>query len=464
MVSDVFDAWHLPGLDPDELTYTSYRLGALDVRAPVLTQDQITCVLQSIERRRAALLQTPTNDLVDAIDAVAKRLADPQSREGAAARALLPAVSGYSQPVVEDILAHMTRDWQRTSLEQMLVAELGSVTALDGPAQDHSAGRYAFARGPALAYQVFSGNVPGVAVTAMIRCLLVKAPQLGKTASGEPVLPLLFVQALADVNPSLAECVAISYWPGGSSDAETRALRHADTVIVYGGSEAVAAISNRVSDPTRVIVHGPKLSIGIVGRAASSDVAADIAYAVAAYDQQGCVSPHAIYVERNGAVAPKQLARAVASALADLSVSYPRRNVDASEANAIRAARTRVEFRASENDASEVFSSDDTSYTVIYDEDTTLLPSCLNRTVYIKPVERAQNILPLLQPHRGTLQSVAIAGFSAKEAHAFALMLADCGVTRVASFQALPWPPMWWHHDGRGVLSELLTWHDVEAL
>jgi hypothetical protein len=232
---------------------------------------------------------------------------------------------------------------------------------------------------------------------------------------------------------------------------------------VYGGREAVQAIGSRVGDATRLIVHGPKLSIGIVGRNADSNVAADIAYAVAAYDQQGCVSPHAIYVERGGSIAPKQLAQAVASQLADLSVSYPRRGIDAAEANAIRAARIRVEFRASENDASEVFSSDDTSYTVIYDEDPTLLPSCLNRTVYIKPIERAQNILPVLQPHRGTLQSVALAGFTAKEALTLAQLLADCGVTRVASFQALPWPPMWWHHDGRGVLRELLTWYDIEA-
>ena len=460
----MFDAWHLPGLDSHELTHSSYRLGTLDVRSPVLTQDQITRVLQHVLRARTQVLQQArTSDIVSAIDAVALRLADPRSPEGETARALLPALTGYSLPVVEDILEHMTRDWQRASLEQLLVSELSDVDALDAPVHDALAGRFTFARGPALAYQVFAGNVPGVAVTSMIRCMLVKAAQLGKSASGEPVLPVLFARALAHVNASLAECLAVSYWPGGSGAAEAAALRQADAVIVYGGHEAVSAIGNRVHDPARLIVHGPKISIGIVGRNADRDVAADIAYSVAAYDQQGCVSPHAIYVERNGNVAPKELARAVASRLAELAVSYPRRSVDAAEANAIRSVRTQAEFRASESDASEVFSSDDTSYTVIYDEDTTLLPSCLNRTVYIKSIERAQNILPLLQPHRGTLQSVAIAGFSAKEAQALALMLADCGVTRIASFQALPWPPMWWHHDGRGALRELITWLDIEA-
>ena len=36
--------------------------------------------------------------------------------------------------------------------------------------------------GPRLAAHVFSGNVPGVAVTSLVRSLLVKAATLGKTA------------------------------------------------------------------------------------------------------------------------------------------------------------------------------------------------------------------------------------------------------------------------------------------
>lgn len=460
----MFDAWHLPGLRTDELTFTSHNLGGLAVRAPALTSEQMTRVLSHVREARVRTLRhLATDHIVGAIDQVAGRLADRNSREGRSARELLPAVTGYSGPVVEDILDHMTRDWQRTSLEKLLLLELGAVDALDHAQQDDAAARHTFARGPALAFQIFSGNVPGVAVTAMIRCLLVRSAQLGKTASGEPVLPVLFARALADINPPLGECLAVAYWPGGNSEAEELALQQAETVVVYGGEDTVRAISSRVANPARLIVHGPKLSIGIVGRAATADIAHDIAHAAAAYDQQGCVSPHAVYVERNGNITPKQLARAVADCLADLAVDYPRRNIDAAEAAAIRNARTRVEFRNVENDESEVYASKDTSFTVIYDEDVTLLPSCLNRTLYIKPIEAAQHLSQLLLPHRGIMQSVALAGFSANQAQSLALMLAECGVTRIATFKNLPWPPMWWHHDGRGVLRELVTWHDIEA-
>jgi hypothetical protein len=297
----------------------------------------------------------------------------------------------------------------------------------------------------------------------MIRCLLVRAAQFCKTASGEPVLPVLFARALADTVPALADCIAVSYWPGGSHAIEDAALHEADAVIVYGGEEAVRSIAQRTLRDTRLIVHGPKLSIGIVGRAASIDVASAIAYAVSAYDQQGCVSPHVVYVEEGGAVTAKQLAGAIAAALAELVVEFPRRTISTAEAMAIREARTSAEFGMISGADTAVYASEDTSYTVIYDVDTAMRASCLNRTLYVKSIERAEAIFDLLQPHRGIMQSVALAGFSANQAQALAMLLAKCGVTRVTSFQHLPWPPMWWHHDGAGPLRELLTWHDMES-
>lgn len=460
---NVFDAWHLPGIDADSIRFVEYDFRELRTRVPDLSARALQQVIANVQAARAKhLANMPVGDIIITIDAAAARLADPASPEGEAARALLPVATGYSIENIEDVLAHMTQDWRRAALTALVQAELGDPQLLDGMIRDDVAHRMTFARGPRIAYHVFSGNVPGIAVTSIVRSLLVKAGTIGKTASGEPVLPVLFARALHAVAPRIADCLAITYWPGGTESLEEMALDAADVVVVYGGEKAVRSIVQRAHGGTRVVDHGPRMSIGIVGRRATENIAADIARATAAYDQQGCVSPQVVYVEQGGSVSPKDLARAIAAELARLAIALPRGRLNAGEALAIRNARARAEFRAISGAEVQVFSSEDTSYTVIYDEDATVATSCLNRMLYVCPVASAEALLPLLEPHRRLMQSAALAGFSDEQAKGLAVKLADCGVTRITEFAKLPWPPMTWNHDGRGPLRELLTWHDVE--
>lgn len=458
-----FDAWHLPGLDAGNTELKEYELRDVRVRAPELKPQQLQEIIAHIQRARGQYLaNAPVNDIITAIDAAAGRIADAASPEGQAARQLLPAVTGYSRENIDDVLHHMMRDWCRESLTALVRAELGDAAVLDGHIRDNVAGRLTFARGPRMAFHVFSGNVPGVAVTSVVRSLLVKAATLGKTASGEPVLPVLFGRALLAVAPEFAECLAITYWPGGTESLEKIALDNADAVVVYGGADTIRSISGSARPGTRILEHGPRISIGIVGPGAAPDIARDIARATAAYDQQGCVSPHIVFVELGGYAEPIALARSVATELAVLAGTMPRGRISPGEALAIRDARARAEFRGIGGAEVQVFSSEDTSYTVIYDAAAKVTTSCLNRLLYICPIASAEALVPFLEPHRHALQSAAIAGYGEAEARALALRLADYGVTRICSFAQLPWPPMTWHHDGRGGLRELLTWHDIE--
>lgn len=443
---DAFATWQLPGIDASQVTAQLRTFGTAELAVAQLTPAQLDRVCLHLAAARAALLATPTQDIVAAIDAVAARIA-----QSAEARTLLHAVTGYSPATIEDVLAHMTRDWSAPSLNALLVAELGSEQGIDRRPQQRTV-----ARGPRFAYHVFAGNVPGVAVTSIIRSLLVKAPTLGKSAAGEPVLPALFARELKTVAPALAEALAIAYWPGGTEELEAIALHAADTVVVYGGDDVVRSISARARPDARLAVHGPKLSIGVVGAGAERGLPAAIAAATAAYDQQGCVSPHVVFVSREGPD-PVRLAQAVAGELARLAVSHPARRLAPAEALAIRAVRTRAEF----GDGREVFAPDDTSYTVVYDADATLVTSCLNRTLFVKPFTSLAGLRAVLEPHHAILQSAAVAGFDGEGKQQLEDLLIDCGITRITTFEQLPWPPMTWHHDGRGPLRELLAWHDL---
>ncbi len=426
----------------------------LRLRWPVLNADHIKAICAQLREQRAQLLNTPVADIVAAISKTAHTL---HGQLHDIARDL-SVVTGYSVPVVTQTLEHMLRDWGAASLQTMLRAELSDERMLDHAVPDPVVpGKHVAAFGYPLALHVFSGNVPGIAVTSLIRSLLAKSATLGKTAAGEPLLPVLFARTLHAVAPHIGASLAITYWPGGSEQLEKTAGAEADVVVVYGGDEAVRAWSDYVQPGRRLVVHGARVSFTVAGPAATREDAAAIAGAVAAYDQQGCVSPHVLYVVGDFERA-RSFAHDVSESLAELAQLQPLGRLSAAEAVAIRNARTAAEFSSD----ADLFGDDDAGFSVIAERDPAFRGSCLNRVLYIKPVASADDVASLL-PARDYLQSAGLAGFSIDDAERIARQLGLAGVTRVTRFDQLPWPPMHWHHDGAAPMRELLYFQDVES-
>ena len=470
------DGFWLPGLAPADVTAWETRdLGDTALRWPVLTPESLARVVRAITRARAeTLARTPTAAIVRALDAAAARLADPADPLRRTAEAALPAVTGYAPEMIRLGLDRMVADWGAPALERLLRAELPDPAALDrfvddpaGAGAPRAGRRLLRAHGPELAFHVFAGNVPGVAVTSLVRSLLVRAATLGKTAAGEPVLPALFAHALAEVAPDLALALAVTYWPGGTTELEAVALDAADAVVVYGGAESLASLQRRLRPGARLLEHGPRYSFGIVGRealdrASAPPLAQTIARAVAIFDQQGCVSPHVVYVERGGEVGPEEMAGLVAGALADLEARLPRGRLSPGEAAALHEARGAAEFRAIAGQDVRLHTGGGTGFTVAYDADPAFAPSCLNRFLWIKPVGDVGEVTAHVIPYARWLQTVAVGGIPADRLEPLAEALAAAGACRIAGFADAPWPPAQWHHDGRGPLAELLRWTDLE--
>jgi hypothetical protein len=365
-------------------------------------------------------------------------------------------------------LDHMARDWCAPSLERLLRAELRDPGALDGFVLDATRGARVYATGPALIVHILAGNVPGVAVTSLVRALLVKSASLAKTAVREPVLAALFARALAEADAELGSCIAVTYWAGGDAAAEHAATAHAEAVVFYGGAEAAREIRARLPPGAALIEHGPRVSFGIVMRTALFDrdaareLATSIARATATFDQQGCVSPQLVYVEEGGAVSPRELAAYIAETLEAEADTLPRGPLSPADAAAIHQLRASAEFRSIAGEDVDVFASADTSATVVYEADATFAGSPLNRVLRVKAIADVNLIPGLLAPARAVLQTAAVAGPPTR-IEALAPRLVAAGVSRITSFAEMPFPPPFWHHDGRGPLGELLRWADLEG-
>lgn len=456
------DAFHLPGLDlAGHPEWSTLDYGDFALRVPALEPEHVRSLARNLtDARERHLAHRPVADIVDAIDAAAARLRTGPLRE--TAEAVVPATARYSHAMTHLVLDRMSADWTGPALRRLLDAELGDSTVLDRFVPDPAADRQVHARGPDLAFHVFAGNVPGVAVTAAIRSLVVRAATLAKTAADEPLLPVLFAHALADVDAGLGDCIAVTYWPGTRDDLNAAAAGEADAIVVYGGDEAAGALHRMARPAARFVLHGPRVSFGMVGREADAGTADRVARATAIFDQHGCVSPHVVYVEQGGETLPEAFAEKVATALDAMEAELPRGPISTTEAAAIQQARGAAEFRQLAGRRTRVFAAAGTQFTVIFDDDATFTPSCLNRTLWVKPVPDLQDVPAFLRPVRRFLQSAAIAG-AGDRLQPLALQLADLGVARITDFEHLPWPPAEWHHDGRGPLRELLRWSDLDV-
>ena len=450
-------AFHLPGLEErDVAAWQEREAGTLTLRMPLLTIDGMTRCMERLEQAQQALSGMPVSSIIAAVDRVAHRLLDPADEMRQLADRALPPLTGYSPAMCRLIIERMAHDWTRPQLERLVRTELGDADVLDGFVERD--GRQVMAVGPRITAHVLAGNIPGIGVTSLIRALLVRAASIAKTASGEPLLAPLFAQAITRDEPAIGRALAVTYWPGGNAALERAAFAAADAVIVYGGAQALAGVRAAAPGHARIVDHGPRLSAGFVARSALTDEAAarslalDVAHAVATFDQQGCVSPHAVFVEDGAAVSPRAFAGMVSAALHALQQDLPRGTLTAGEAAAIRVIRARAEFGTHR----ELISTSDAPFTVILAQEAAFEPSCLQRTLVVHQVPALEDAFRILEPLRSLLQSAALAG---DDDHPAAL--ARIGFTRITSFADIPWPDPAAHHDGRGPLVELLDFVDM---
>src|SRR5262249_51581906 len=152
-------------------------------------------------------------------------------------------------------------------------------------------------------------------------------------------------------DPKLASCLEIAEWHGGHRELEGALFQEADCVTATGRDETLAEIRHHLPRKIRFLGYGHRVSFAYVARETlSASTAKQIALRatddVVAWDQQGCLSPHAIYVERGGNVSPEGFAEMLAEELARREISQPRRALSAPEAAVIAGKRDFYAVRA----------------------------------------------------------------------------------------------------------------------
>ena len=470
-------AGHLPGLAPADVQWQQLVFASgttrLEVDMPVLSPQQMGALARRVKEASRLHLKTMTvSQIVAVVDRAIARLLDPRDPYRMQADQLLPIVSGYDAEMVRLGLTAFLKTFRAPQLHRFVAEDFANPLWLDD-FQPRPKGGMAKAFGPDLLVHSWAGNVPALPLWSLVCGLLVKAGNIGKLPSAEPLFAGLFARLLAEVHPPLADCLAVVWWKGGDNteDGQASALyAEADTVLAYGGNATLEEIRRRLPVTTRYLPYGHKLGFGLLGVAALDTLRAPAnarlaAWDVMRYDQQGCYSPHVFYVERGGKVSPREFAHYLASELANLQRRFPRQALSLEDSAAVAGWRQGIELKsmsADEASAVELIGEDGAAWGVAYaDAPQPLAPTALNRSILVCAVDALDQAIAQVAAHAPFLQT---AGIAADPAELFRLspLLGAAGVTRITAIGAMTSPEAGWHHDGRFNLLDLVRVVEIE--
>jgi hypothetical protein len=449
----------------------NYFLADLPPEA-TLSPMMISEACQTLKRNRERyLINRPTESLIRVLSEVADGWLEAENLFQKLALELGPAQTGFSRETIARGLDNFFKQLTRENFHALLVHEFGDTKRLDAlvaTTAEQKQNRAAIVSAPEFQVHIAAGNIPNPTLTSIVFGLLTRSAQFVKCASGSAFLPRLFAHSIYDADPKLGACLEIAGWRGGNADLERNLFAEANCVTVTGDDETLAAIRAQLPVKTRFLGYGHRVSFAFVAQevlygSRAKKIVTTAADDVVAWNQLGCLSPHVIYIQLGGEVAPEHFAQLLAEELERREAVEPRGELPAELAAAIASRRSIYEVRAAHSPETTQHwcSKDSTAWTVIYEADARFQMSCLNRFIYVKGVADLKTALENADGIRGKVSTVGIAAPEEK-GNEIATQLARWGATRVCPIGQMQNPPLFWRHDGRPALGDLVTWTDVE--
>lgn len=435
-------------------------------REAALTRDMITEACRNLKSNRARFLaDRNSTSIIQLLSGLAEDwlVSDFPFRKEALEQST--ALSGFAPATLARGLDAFFSQINRENLETLLEQELGHPLRLDQMIGSHTR---AIARGPDLLVHITAGNVPAPAFMSIVLGLLVRSAQFIKCATGTSGLMRLFAHSIYHRDPKLGACLEVAEWPGGRTDLEQPLFEAAECVTATGADETLVAIRNGLPAHVRFLGYGDRVSFAYIAhemltRHGARELATKAALDVIAWNQLGCLSPHVIYLEIGGGIAPEQFAALLSEELQKAETTEPRGNISIEEGAQISSKRGFYQVRTAASAETQLWqSTDSTAWTVVYEQDPQFQLSCLKRFVFVKPVRDIAEALQSAASVKGKISTVALAA-PRQKTEDLALQLARWGATRICPIGRMQSPPLTWRHDGRPALADLITWTDWES-
>jgi hypothetical protein len=182
------------------------------------------------------------------------------------------------------------------------------------------------------------------------------------------------------------------------------------------------------------------------------DLARRVAFDLLLYETEGCLSLHALFVERGGAVSPAEFGTMLTDAISSAAVELPVGSADVRRQARVAMARDLATFAA--HDTASIHSHPAASHLVVVDPSWDEAPQFLPRTIAIRSIDDPAQATAYFERHGVPIEALAIAGSTAGIAAAAQAMKA----ARITNLGLLQAPPLGGFHGGRPRIAEFVRW------
>jgi len=421
---------------------TCYLLGGEFKTQTFQSFDEIS---RNVDFGREALAAVPLDGIMKILDAMGKRiLKNPEINT-------LPGVSYISL-------------WlRRENLDRICQVNYSDTRYLDGFCQNETNVRM-MAQPRGIVCQWIAANMPTLGFFSIVQAILSKNGSMVKMPGEYVALILSLLSELPEISvdhdgatyfgKSLLDSIAIVTFEGKSTSMSEKFSLAADCRIIFGGSEAVRAISRLpCRDHCETIIFGPKYSFAVFDKEyIESDIFRksldQLAKDVAVFNQMACSSPHVMFMEKS----PYSV-EIIASWLRDAFERLPvaLRNQEISSGLSAKIINARARYLLS--DGKNCVAPGDLGWTILIDQEICLEEPIQGKCIYVKEITSVDEVIPLVN-HK--IQAISIGILDPAKRESFAKQVTYRGADRIVIPGTihdfiLPW-------DGIMILNRLVRW------
>jgi len=315
---------------------------------------------------------------------------------------------------------------------------------------------------------IMPGNIPGAGIHEYAIGLLAGCALMIKTATAEPFFFARFTQTLREVDAEVGERVAVLNW-SRERNAITGAFRTScDWIAAFGNDDTIARLELLKSRGAAETSGARMLQIAFGSRVSGALVSSELAVGPAAiavadaiardvslFEQQGCLSPHHIFVESSRAGVADEFARELAAALERFAKQTPPpRRYGLEEAAAVRRVRESARWRGIGGSAVALMEGEGLGWTVVCDDEASFTVSPGYRTATVSPFADLEDLKRRLAPVAGRIEAFAI-GAPRARLESLQAFLTALDIFYICAPGAMQSPPLDWSHGGGAFLHGL---------
>jgi len=340
--------------------------------------------------------------------------------------------SGQNEEAAKQTIMVIANFFNREDLKKKYNRELGSLEPFIPKRFDFKTNVFEAWAPLGVIVHIVPGNAATVAPLSVLEGLMSGNINLLKNSSKNGNFPQLVLKALVDADETgHLKSFVYAFQISSKEEGLLKKLYHvANGIAAWGGEESVAAIKKMAAPSVRIIDWGHKISFSYVAKSKRDDRASleAIAYDICVIEQQACSSPQCLYLDTSDQQELDKFAIHFSKVLEQVSNTFPQKSPSIQESAEISGI-TQVARNSEALGEFKVMESKDHIWRIIVDYKSSLRPSPLYRTIWVKPLP-SNKIVSVLEPFRTYLQSAGLA-CQREELFDLSTQLFQAGVTRV---------------------------------